>query len=556
MRELKARQWDPSSAEYQRLSWEALRKSINGLINKVSEANIANIVGELISLNVIRGRGLLTACVLRAQQASPILTPVFAALFAIINSKFPELGELLLKRLIEKFRLAYTRNDAPSLNSAADFLAHLTNQSVASPVLALQIISLLLQSPTSDSVQLCARFVRACGAFLQEVSPSGLRAVFERLRSVLHEGLVDLRVQYTIEDLFKDRKASWEQYPSIPPGLDLLEDEDRVTHALGLNDAWAASETAADVLDAFVVDPKFEEHEAAYAAIKQELLGVDADGHREAGSDESDGEEPAFATVARSGEEGSQPVPLKGEVDDSVAAQNVVRRDIYLILQNSLSADDAAHKLMSRKFPDKEVAVLLLESCIQRNTYMPFYALTAQKFSQRFRHFSAVVCEVFVGQYETVHRLTAPQIRQAAEFFAQLMASDAMSWDCMSCISLTEEDTTSSSRFFIQELFQSLVRSLGLQKLCARMEEERDEDSLKGIFPKRSIRRLYFAINFFRAIGIGAVTEPMVAHLEVLKRDPPPPTPEPPSESDDSDSDDSSSSDSSSDTSTSSSSSD
>jgi hypothetical protein len=40
---------------FQRLAWEALKKSINGLINKVNSPNIAIIVRELFKENIIRG---------------------------------------------------------------------------------------------------------------------------------------------------------------------------------------------------------------------------------------------------------------------------------------------------------------------------------------------------------------------------------------------------------------------------------------------------------------------------------------------------------------------
>ena len=39
---------DKSSKEYQRITWEALKKSINGLINKANTLNIKNIVFEKI----------------------------------------------------------------------------------------------------------------------------------------------------------------------------------------------------------------------------------------------------------------------------------------------------------------------------------------------------------------------------------------------------------------------------------------------------------------------------------------------------------------------------
>ena len=46
----------PTSLAYQRMSWEALKKSINGLINKVNVSNIAMIIQELLQENIVRGR--------------------------------------------------------------------------------------------------------------------------------------------------------------------------------------------------------------------------------------------------------------------------------------------------------------------------------------------------------------------------------------------------------------------------------------------------------------------------------------------------------------------
>lgn len=102
---------DKASAEYQRLSWDALRKSITGIVNRVNIVNIKQVIPELFSENLIRGRGLFARSVMKAQAASLPFTPVFAALVAIINSKLPQVGELVLMRLISQFRKAFKRND-------------------------------------------------------------------------------------------------------------------------------------------------------------------------------------------------------------------------------------------------------------------------------------------------------------------------------------------------------------------------------------------------------------------------------------------------------------
>ena len=87
LRMMQAQITDKSSAAYQRIAWEALKKSIHGHINKVNTGNITIIVRELVKENIVRGRGLLCRSIIQAQAASPTFTHVYSALVAVINSK-------------------------------------------------------------------------------------------------------------------------------------------------------------------------------------------------------------------------------------------------------------------------------------------------------------------------------------------------------------------------------------------------------------------------------------------------------------------------------------
>ena len=47
---------DKQGEQFQRLAWEALKKSINGHVNKVNVGNLVPVVRELLQENVVRGR--------------------------------------------------------------------------------------------------------------------------------------------------------------------------------------------------------------------------------------------------------------------------------------------------------------------------------------------------------------------------------------------------------------------------------------------------------------------------------------------------------------------
>lgn len=71
---------------------------------QVNVVNIKNILPEFFAENLIRGRGLFCRSLMKSQIASPSFTPVYAALVAVINTKLPEIGELLLHRVVAQVR--------------------------------------------------------------------------------------------------------------------------------------------------------------------------------------------------------------------------------------------------------------------------------------------------------------------------------------------------------------------------------------------------------------------------------------------------------------------
>ena len=453
---------DKSSEAFQRLAWQALKKSINGLINKVNSPNIAIIVRELFSENIVRGRGLLCQSIMQAQTASPTFTHVYAALAGIINTKFPNIGELLLKRLILNFRRGFKRNDKIRCMSSTRFIAHLVNQQVVHELLALEILTLLLDSPTDDSVEVAITFLKECGQKLSEVSPRGINAIFESLRTVLHESNLDKRTQYMIEVMFQVRKDGFKDNPAVLDELDLVEEEDQFTHTVSLMDEEKRLD-GEEVLNVFKLDPDYEANETKYEAIKKKLLDDE-----ESGSDDSD----AGSSGSDSDSEGDDKSDGAGEEDTSApiidqTETNMIalRRTIYLTIQSSLDFEETVHKLMKLNLKaghETELCHMVLDCCAQQRTYEKFFGLLAQRLCQLKREYVEPFQNIFVDSFNTCHRLEIGKLRNVGKLFAHLLFTDAISWEVLSVIHLNEEETTSSSRIFIKILFQVSAYSFPL----------------------------------------------------------------------------------------------
>ena len=525
LRALQAQITDKTSKEYQRMAWEALKKSINGLINKINVSNIKFIVPELFSENLVRGRGLFCRSIMKAQAASLPFTPIYAAMTAIVNTKLPQVGELLTTRLVTQFLKAFKRNDKAVCLSSTTFLAHLCNQQVIHETLAAQMLLLLLNKPTDDSVEIAVGLTREVGQHLEEMNGQIALVVFDQFRNILHEQDLDKRVQYMIEVLFQVRKDKYKDNPAVKEELDLVEEEDQITHQINLLDEGL---DVKDGLNIFKFDKDWEDNEEAYKKIKAEILGEASGSEDEddnASEESSDDEE----------DENERKIEIKDQTNTDLVN---LRRTIYLTIMSSIDFEECCHKLMKINLPvgqEPELPSMIIECCSQERTFSKFYGLTGERFAKLNRLWMELFEAAFAKYYDTIHRYESNRLRNIARFFGHMLSSDALGWQCLSIVHLNEEETTSSSRIFIKILFQDLSEALGIAKLKERFHDPMLQESFLGIFPKENPRNVRFSINYFTSIGLGAITGEM---REFLKNIPKPAAPAlPPTRDDVSDSD-------------------
>ena len=71
-----------------------------------------------------------------------------------------------------QFLKAFKRNDKNMAVGCLKFIAHLCNQQVAHEALALEILILLLDTPTDDSVEVALDFAAEVAALLEDTEPS------------------------------------------------------------------------------------------------------------------------------------------------------------------------------------------------------------------------------------------------------------------------------------------------------------------------------------------------------------------------------------------------
>lgn len=518
----------------QRTSWDQLKANIQGTVNRWNTTNVRDCVLFLFqNANLLRGRGLLARSILtQAAAASTVedkLTQVSAAVVAVINSKLPEVGELILARTLSSLRDQYYKNRQRRFSSITlghiVLIGHLVNQAVAHEIVALQLLALLLQDDNHNSnIETAINLLKVCAYKLQETSPNGLRAVLERFRHILHQGLVSDKLQYAIEDLLVCASSSkdifFTKHPI--PELDLVEEEDQITHDIGLDDDADTATLAVvrqDEIDTYRYDEEYDENEETWSKIRAEILGDDEDDGVETNEEESvdtalsDKEKEQEAAILD-----SDKAQQKQVIIQDLSEQDLIhlRRTIYLTIMSSASYEECAHKLASIKIPqgrENELVNMLIECCSQERTFIRYYGLIGQRFCLlRDSRWAPAFITAFQEQYTTIHRLETNKLRNVAKLFAHLFHTDAIPWSALEIIHMNEDETTSSSRIFVKILLQEMAEALGIEALKRRFFT--NEDAFQGMFPKDNPRNTRYAINFFTSIGLGALTERLREHLK------------------------------------------
>lgn len=503
----------------QQQAWLTMKKRINGVINRINTSNIKKCAKDLLQLNIIRGKGLFCKSIMRAQQVCGHFSNIYAALVAVLNTRVPEVTELLLARLILQLKKGYAEREKSLCTASLRFLAHLFCQEVIDEVPLLEFSVTCLMDPSNGSIELVICIIQECGNFLMEKTPQGAEMLYTRLREILHNGTVDYRTQILVDNAMEQRRLQENKQALLPDYLDLIDEDDVIEHNVSLQD----SDETMEHLNIFSFDEKFDENESLYAAIREILVGeVIQERKPSAGEDNGDvaENEDIEGNIPATGETSTAQDAAKKQEEahpKDMTESDLVefRRFVYLKIMSAASFEECAHKLLnfmkSHQGMELELCKMVVECCSQEKSFLRYYGLLGQRFCFLSRKYVACFEEQFAMVYSSIHRYDTRKIRNIGTFFAALLANGALNWALMSIVRLVEEETTASSRIFLKVLFQEVAKTIGEQKMSAIFTPEK----VPTLMPKENAKEIRFAINFFTSIGLGYVTEDLRELLKV-----------------------------------------
>ncbi|KIW54073.1 hypothetical protein PV05_06463 [Exophiala xenobiotica] len=367
-------------------SLERLKRQLQGHLNKLTEANLVSILGEIEKVYQSNPRQDVTSVLIELLLARLCNKSALQNTFVILHAAFAsavykvvgvDFGADLLSQLVDQFDQYHKdlETGKESLNLIS-MLSNLFTFNVVSSAIIFDHIRLLLERLTETNTEVLLRLVRDCGPQLRQDDPSSLKAIVqlmqkEAARMNSNGEHMSVRTKFMIETM-TDLKNNKMKAATNNAGLS-SEHITQMRKALGSlnNRALRASEPLRITRDDIKNSDKKGKWWLVGASWKGNGLTSTADQVVEA--DVGVDDEPLEA-----GDDSVDLVALARQY----GMNTDVRRSIFVALLSAVDFKDAHVRLMKLRLKQnqqQEIPKVLLRCAAGENPYNHYYTLVAKR---------------------------------------------------------------------------------------------------------------------------------------------------------------------------------
>ena len=471
-----------------------------------------------------------------------------AALLSIINSKQPDVVLNVLRYVIYQLNVAIDSNDVQKVSKVGVFLSSLYRFRIISVDMMNQIIFKIIEKGEI--------YIRAVLDIIWQVGPALEDDDYQTFTTLFSLMETKWRSQEKeIQKISVWRQQKWTQkvknddgsggffsYSRIPFRLSILEDEAYIT----LSD-FDVSEVTEDptigLTEPYDIESFLQKYEM-YRNEINDIVGDDEDDFEGDDVDAEDGE-------AEEEEEEEE----KGEEKDDSTAKAILektqksldleyQKTVYLTISSTGTAGECAHKLakmmkaddlifereknQKKKQSIKSHRKILIETVIEyighSQSFERNQANVVRLLCNAFDYFTPLVEEYFTTVYVHAEAYKASQIINISSLYAYLLASETVSWNILSIIRLSPEDTNTEQRQFIRYLMEELAKGPAERASQAWLVRKLNEPSVAaataGIFLTDTYEHADIVYQFFKIIGLEFLCEGVKKRIDELTEKP------------------------------------
>ncbi|KAM6214457.1 nucleolar MIF4G domain-containing protein 1 [Rhynchocyon petersi] len=415
---------------------ERLKKQVKGLINRLSEPNMASISGQLEELYMANSRKdmndtltgiLMSACVTGTVMPSRLMMEHVLLVSILHHTVGIEVGAHFLEAVVRKFDDVYKKgSEGKECDNLFTILAHLYNFHVVQSLLIFDILKRLIGTFTEKDIELILLMLKNVGFSLRKDDALSLKElIMEAQKKASGTGSQfqdQTRIRFMLETMLALKNNDMRKIPGYDP--EPVEKLKKLQRTLVRN-IGSGAETRLRVSWESVLN--------AEQVGRWWIIGSSWSG----------------APMIDSSDK-TQQKPLKGMVSSKILdlarkqrMNTDIRRNIFCTIMTSEDFLDAFEKLLKLGLKDqqeREIVHVLMDCCLQEKTYNPFYAFLAGKFCDYERRFQMTFQFNIWDKFRDLENLPATNFSNLFHLVAHLLKTKSLPLSILKVIEFSELD--------------------------------------------------------------------------------------------------------------------
>ncbi|XP_028605970.2 nucleolar MIF4G domain-containing protein 1 [Podarcis muralis] len=416
---------------------ERLRKTLKGLINRLSEPNLASISGQLEELYMVNSRKdmnetltdiLISACVTESAMPSRLVMEHVLLVSILHRTVGIEVGAHFLETVVRKFDEVYkSEAEGKECENLLILIAHLYNFYVVHSLLIFDILKKLVSTFSEKDIELILLLLKNVGFSLRKDDALALKELIteaqKKANAVGKQFQDQSRVCFMLETMLALKNNDMRKIPGYDP--EPAEKLRKLQRTLTHNSSSGKEAQLRVSLESLLT---------AEQVGRWWIVGSSWSG----------------APMIDSTSNQMQPMLTVGKVSSKILElarkqrmNTDIRRNIFCILMTSEDFLDAFEKLLKLRLKDqqeREIVHVLIDCCLQEKTYNPFYAYLSAKFCEYEKRFQMTFQFSMWDKIRDLGNLSTTAVSNLVNLLAHLLKTKSLSLTVFKVIEFSELD--------------------------------------------------------------------------------------------------------------------
>ncbi|XP_031705768.1 nucleolar MIF4G domain-containing protein 1 [Anarrhichthys ocellatus] len=449
--------------EKRKAELEKLKRNVKGLLNRLTEPNMASISGQLEELYMSCSRKdmndtltevLLAACVTPSLMPDRLLMEHVLLVSILHHAVGLEVGAQFLETVVRKFDEVYKNpSESKECDNLVAIVVHLYNFQVVHSVLIFDILKLFVGAFTEKDIELVLLVLRNVGFALRKDDALALKELIcegqRKARDTGSKFQDQTRVRFMLETMLALKNNDMRKIPGYDP--EPLEKLRKLQRTLIQRRAGGSDMKLRVSLDNLL---------AAEQVGRWWIVGSSWSGAPMIGEQGN--------TTSKQSTAGGQ---FSAKVLDLARKQRMnteVRRNIFCVIMTSEDYLDAFEKLLRMGLKDKqerEIVHVLMDCCLQEKAFNAYYAVLGEKFCSHDRRFQMTFQFSLWDKLRELSNLPSSTFNNLVQLVTLFLQKKCLSLSVLKVIEFGELDKPTVR--FLRQVLTKLLKDMEPEDLAS-----------------------------------------------------------------------------------------